>query len=345
MKHLFYVFLFICSIFCVFCGTPTKKFKVNLDLPPQERFKDLVIEKKENLKELQIALQSVLNIPSSIYKLVEYYAYYFYWDQEFIEELKGISKYSELPLGEIFFVNFMYEIFASCTSIITQDNEGNILHGRNLDYGFKDQFVNLMTRLEFYENGEFLFEGDGIAGYVGIITGLKKNSFTVSINERFSTNYLDTLYQIIFKKAQAVPFFIRRVLGKAKNFNEAVELFKNEEFGAPCYLIVSGINKNEGVVITRDRSDVYNISQINTDKENQWFIVQTNYDRDVPDPASDYRRIPAENRLKLIGRNNINEKILYDNVLILPPNFRNVTITTAILSAKNNFFDTIIWDN
>jgi len=32
-----------------------------------------------------------------------------------------------------------------------------------------------------------------------------------------------------------------------------------------------------------------------------WFLVQTNYDRDHPDPKHDYRRIPAENKLKERG--------------------------------------------
>jgi acid ceramidase len=38
-------------------------------------------------------------------------------------------------LGEIVLYNIFYEIFTLCTSIVAQDDNGNILHGRNLDFG------------------------------------------------------------------------------------------------------------------------------------------------------------------------------------------------------------------
>jgi acid ceramidase/N-acylethanolamine-hydrolysing acid amidase len=40
-------------------------------------------------------------------------------------------------------------------------------------------------------------------------------------------------------------------------------------------------------------------------------LVQTNYDRDIPDPKDDLRRTPAENRLRKVG-NNISEQVLFD---------------------------------
>ena len=35
--------------------------------------------------------------------------------------------------------------------------------------------------------------------------------------------------------------------------------------------------------------------------EENWFLVQTNYDRDIPDPMHDPRRIPVEQRLRERG--------------------------------------------
>ena len=102
------------------------------------------------------------------------------------------------------------------------------------------------------------------------------------------------IYEIMFRRTFSIPFYIRRVLETATDFQGAVKMLSSEEFAAPCYLTVSGVNKNEGVVITRDRRGVYNISQIDVDSQDQWFLVQTNYDRDVPDSESDYRRVPAE---------------------------------------------------
>lgn len=39
-----------------------------------------------------------------------------------------------MPFGELFVINFMYELFAYCTSIVFRNSEGRIIHGRNLDY-------------------------------------------------------------------------------------------------------------------------------------------------------------------------------------------------------------------
>ena len=69
------------------------------------------------------------------------------------DEMKGISQATGVPLGkkslytkrkefllstfvgEIVLYNIFYEIFTLCTSIVAQDQNGNILHGRNLDFG------------------------------------------------------------------------------------------------------------------------------------------------------------------------------------------------------------------
>lgn len=46
--------------------------------------------------------------------------------------------------------------------------------------------------------------------------------------------------------------------------------------------------------------------------ESNWFLVQTNYDRDYPDPLHDPRRIPVELSLRNRGNNLFDEKTLMD---------------------------------
>jgi hypothetical protein len=48
------------------------------------------------------------------------------------------------------------------------------------------------------------------------------------------------------------------------------------------------------MVIERNRNGFHNYYTLS---EDVWFLVQTNYDRDVPDKMDDYRRIPAEQRM------------------------------------------------
>jgi len=64
------------------------------------------------------------------------------------------------------------------------------------------------------------------------------------------------------------------------------------------YYVVSGFKDNEGCVIERDREGVHAFYELN---ETNWFLVQTNYDRDIEDPYYDGRRYPTEERLKDLG--------------------------------------------
>ena len=318
-------------------------FDINLDLPPEERFKEVVLAKKAGIWKLKDAIVQFINVSDYTIKALGYYEQLVYSHENCYAELKGVAKYSGLTFGEVFLMNFIYEILASCTSIISIDEQGNIYHGRNLDYNFKDILAEVTIRLRFFRNNTLLYEGDGEAGYLGLVTGLRHGAFGVSINERNKGGSWDSIYKVLFKKTFAIPYFIRKVLENAENFTSAVEMFSNEEFAAPCYLIVSGVGKNEGVVITRDRDGVANVTQIDVDQPDQWFFVQTNYDRDLPDPASDYRRVPAEIRMRNITRKGITAQRMFDEVLNLVPSMRPSTILTSIMSAQTGYFNTTVW--
>ena len=51
------------------------------------------------------------------------------------EEITGIAEALDVPVGDILACNIFYELEKFCTSIVTQDEQGNVYHGRNLDLG------------------------------------------------------------------------------------------------------------------------------------------------------------------------------------------------------------------
>jgi len=111
---------------------------------------------------------------------------------------------------------------------------------------------------------------------------------------------------------------------------------------APCYYILSGVQSNEGVVLSRNRNGDQNIYPLDV-PSGRWFIVQTNYDRNTPDPVNDTRRIPAEKRLESIGQGNITVDNLFTDVLSLYPNLNVETVYTSIFSAMTGYFNTTMW--
>ncbi len=50
-------------------------------------------------------------------------------------EMKGIANVTGLDVGEVLLYNIFYEVSSLCTSIVAQDDTGNVYHARNLDFG------------------------------------------------------------------------------------------------------------------------------------------------------------------------------------------------------------------
>jgi acid ceramidase/N-acylethanolamine-hydrolysing acid amidase len=72
-----------------------------------------------------------------------------------------------------------------------------------------------------------------------------------------------------------------------------------------------------------------------------WFIVQTNYDRDQPEPIYDQRRIPMENRVKSIGPKFTAETVFQE--MFSWPNFNIATIMTAVIIPATGYHNTTAW--
>ncbi|CAF4113237.1 unnamed protein product [Rotaria magnacalcarata] len=116
-------------------------YVINLDAPPIERWKDVVASYKTELTDLLAYLKTFLmeispelqylitlidtKLPEMADTLPAPYG----------DEMKGISQASGLPLGEVVLYNIFYEVSSLCTSVVGQDENGNIFHGRNLDFG------------------------------------------------------------------------------------------------------------------------------------------------------------------------------------------------------------------
>ena len=72
----------------------------------------------------------------------------------------------------------------ACTSIVAQDPNGHVFHGRNMDWNLPNNLRNLTVQADFVKNGTVVFTADVTTGYVGIVTGVSKYGFSLSINER-----------------------------------------------------------------------------------------------------------------------------------------------------------------
>jgi len=115
---------------------------------------------------------------------------------------------------------------------------------------------------------------------------------------------------------------------------------KTTRIGGPVYYVISGTKGNEGAVIERDSNGVHGFYTLN---DKTWFLVQTNSDRDQPDPVHDPRRIAVENRIREQGQSRFTEKILFEDYMTQWPTFNIATIMTTIMIPATGYHNTTVW--
>jgi len=158
-------------------------FKIDLDLAPEERFKETAAHFKDQiliilnlyLEELPDFLVSMFGFLAPTIKLHQH---------EHFLEIQGISEVVEVDIDQVLLLNYLYELQAFCTSIVAKAADGTLMHGRNLDFSFADQMRDLTYVANWYKGGEHIFDSVMFAGDIGVYTGIKKGAFSVSENDR-----------------------------------------------------------------------------------------------------------------------------------------------------------------
>uniref|UniRef100_A0A8D3AX30 N-acylethanolamine-hydrolyzing acid amidase n=1 Tax=Scophthalmus maximus TaxID=52904 RepID=A0A8D3AX30_SCOMX len=245
-------------------------------------------------------------------------------------EIRGMASLFGGSLSDIVILNFAYEISAFCTSIVAQDKNGSVYHGRNLDYPHP-VLRNLTVNVVFLKNGEVAYRGTSFAGYVGLWTGQSPHKFTVSGDQRGSDhwwNWWKNFVSAFLLGRTPVSWLVRETLAEAENFQDAVMRLSKIPIITGVYYIVGGVRAGEGVVITRDRkgpADIWPLDPVN----GGWYRVETNYDHWLP--SRDPRRYAASKALNATGQDHINMDTLYQFMHLSP----RITVYTTTMSAAH----------
>eukprot|EP01084_Bolivina_argentea_P233288 392972_1 len=345
------------------------QYRINLELAADKRWEQVINDYKHHFKQIEKVINDLISkelgatgtflksiISSTMTTLANCGAVYYK------DELTAIANQSNMQLGLLVVMQLIYEASAHCTSIICNDLNGKPIHIRTMDWEMP--FLRPMTiEVEFYRNNKPICIATSWAGYVGILTGLRygPNGFSISVNERETDDGLwENLKQAICG-SWPIGFLVRKVLSQKDNinFNSAKSILKNSPLIAPVYFIMSGYNKNEGCLITRDREDNKQFLQLNsktgavTDKKkldtlkyntgNKDFIIQTNIDHWIDCPTDNVlwsveRRIVACKKLT-----KINYKATYDmlwGMVTEHPIFNEITVYGTLMSVTDGYLET-----
>lgn len=335
---------------------PAKRYTVNLDLQPQQRWTEIVKDHEESLIRLIQSMKQALptelaSLVSALGEDIDKYMPYPYG-----QELVGIANaLKNTTVSDAVLGNILYELTAygnqnfgaeskrvkMCTSIVAQTLNGTIYHGRNLDYNFPDLLRDLTVIVDFQQGGQTVYTGTTFAGLIGLATAQKPHSYTVSINERDTGTWWMNAFEALLTGTHGITFLLVRdiVSNKEMDFESAVNTLASSHVIAPSYIIVGGTKPGEGVVITRDRTEAKDLWRMDPDN-GHWYLVETNYDHWQPPPAGDDRRDPAIKAMDGTTRAGLNATSLF-KVLSTPPVLnKGTTYTTVMSAAMPDLFNT-----
>ncbi|KAM8843220.1 acid ceramidase [Synchiropus picturatus] len=338
-------------------------YTLDLDLPPSKRWTGLISDKKAELGQMIQAIKDLADafVPSGLLIELVDISLPLIVDTlppPFGEEMKGIAAASGIPLGEVALFNIFYEVFTVCTSVVAEDPKGNLIHGRNLDFGLflgwdmknkswiiSEKLKPLVVNLDFQRNNKTVFKSTNFAGYVGMLTGIKPKAFTLTMNERFSLDggYIGIVEWILGKRdGMWMSFLTRSVLENATSYEEAKTRLAQTKLLAPAYFILGGNQSSQGCIITRSRELSLDVLEIDT-KLGRWYVLETNYDHWKEPLFLDDRRTPAMKCMNQTTQANISVKTLYD-VLSTKPVLNKLTTYTTLMQVAEGRLESYIRD-
>jgi len=237
-----------------------------------------------------------------------------------------------------------------CTSVIAEDLEGRIFHGRNLDWNLDKPLLDLIVDVDYQRNNKTVFTGTTLVGFVGILHGMRAGQWSWSMDARqkggeVGINILEALLTGARTPAQEARF-VMQGLGQveANTFDLAVKQLSSGPLVNDAFFIVAGTKSGEGAVVARDRNKVASLWTLEESAKegNGFFMLETNYDYDKPVPKADDRRTPGIANMKALTQANVSPDGML-SVMSKWPTFNYHTDFTAIIASFNSTYDSYVW--
>jgi len=304
---------------------------VDLDRAPEHRWEEIVAARKEPflaaIKTIFAAPQIRDFVPA--FKLVVGNSIVrrrlLIGDQ--LIEAEAIARQLGVDVADIVLASSFYDLFAAkgspvafaaCTGVVAQNAAGEIIHGRNLDYDFRDALANSTLVVDFARGGHTLFTAVTFGPMPTFNTVVRWGSFSLSQDERDRGSLLQNLWDMVILGRPAQFSRIRHAAETLEKFEDVVNYFSTVKLDAAAYYIVGGTKPGEGAVVTRDRLKAADVWRLNT-TTGRWYVLETNYDHMHPPPHGDDRRHPLQRAMNATGQEHID-----------PENMWAVISTTAV---------------
>jgi acid ceramidase len=335
-------------------------YTVDLDKDPADRWTDIV---KPLSKDIAAMIQTFIS--NVLGHLIDSPLIKFILDMgsdtllkkipaPFDDEIRGIAKATGLHVTYIFVYNIMYEVAGLCSSLVANDKHGHVYHARNLDFGefmgedaasrsweLTAKLRPMLMNLNFVRGGVTLYQTTQYAGYVGLLTGMRKDGFAISVDTRFDGNLDKFLLAWLMGSytGEFLSFKTRTVMENFGSYSSALHALSNWQPIGPCYIIISGAKAKEGAVLQLGaNSSTPLLTRSLTDANDTYYVAQTNYDWPAAPPAFDDRRYPLLDCLNKLQPDGISFKSLW-GVMSSNPTKNAATTYTTLMSAETGHYE------
>jgi len=196
--------------------------------------------------------------------------------RRYLEDSDAIAKAVAFDPGIMAALQRVYTLsHFGCTAAVFRHPEHGMVHVRCLDWEVLRPAIIQATRLfDFRRGGKTVFVAVGIAGMVGVLSGLRPGKYSITIN------WAQSRSAIVPWAKQDPTLLVRHVLETCDSYDDAVRQLANTEVGAPVYYTVCGANDGDGCIIEvahvglfRQRSNIRHL-----DNGRQWLVQTNHYD-------------------------------------------------------------------
>jgi len=312
-----------------------KEYVIDLNLPPRERYRQIVNEYKNSL--LQVFNSIKDETPKDTWRTISnaYGTVVVNRYKEYAEEIAGIANILGITPEDYYVINCFYELIVMCTSIVAKDKNNKLILARNFDFGHTEILRKIHINVMYMRNNKVVAKCGNIAGYIGVFTCLKPGAFAVSMNARPMSNVQDFISRLLEGRILST-WLLRDTILNVENYEDAVREIKRAMTVSGSYIIIAGMKEYEGTVITRARDSIVSSRELSRDT---WYLVKCNSDDNV---TTDERTNWATQAMTKLKQSNTNLDTILSNVLMEHPILRSNTVSTILMSPVDNYFKSII---
>lgn len=163
---------------------------------------------------------------------------------DYLEELKGLSDGSGVPLRELYRLHAIPDRTYSCSNFAAWGRAtagGQLIHVRNLDWNIDAGIQQFAAIFVVQPTGKHAFVNVGWAGFIGVLTGI--NDATISIGQ-IGAETVDATF-----RGEPMVFLMRRVLEEADDLEEAASLIVKARRTVGVNYVVADANAKGAVAL------------------------------------------------------------------------------------------------